>query len=382
MTGRLGLIVNPVAGLGGPVGLKGSDGAEVQARARSLGGTALAPLRAAAALAALAGEGTEVLTIGGAMGEDFCRAAGVPHQVVAGFGARTAGSDTVAAATHLTAAGVALILFAGGDGTARDVVAGAGPTPILGIPGGVKMYSGVFAASAALAGRLAARFLATPPALRRTVEVDLLDIDEASLRRDEPDARLCGTAQVPASPAIQRAKASLPADDDRQVEALCRQLAATLAPDGLTILGPGRTTRLLAAACGQPKTLLGVDVLRGTTLVDADCREEEILGLLDGRPAQVVVGLLGAQGCLFGRGNQPIGSRVIRRVGRARVVVLGGAAKVASLPHGLFVDTGDADLDAELRGFIPVHTAPRRTSLLRVRAAQDFWEVTRTAGGL
>ena len=364
---RLGLIVNPVAGLGGPVGLKGSDGATVQALARRLGGAAGAPGRAAAALAALGAFPSHVLTAGGAMGEDQCRAAGLGHALVAGLSGETTGAETQAAAALMAAEGVDLILFAGGDGTARDVMAGAGSTPLLGIPAGVKMYSGLFAASPALAGRLAARFLATPPGQRRTREVEVLDIDEAALRRDEPVATLYGIARVPASWAVPRAKASPPADDDSAIAALCRDLAATLEPGCLHIVGPGRTMRCFMAACGLPKTLLGVDVMRDGRLVAADCREADLLALAEESPARIVVGLLGAQGGLLGRGNQPIGPGVIRAVGLSRILVLAGAAKIATLPHGLFVDTGDPALDAALAGYIRVHTAPGRSTLLRIR---------------
>jgi len=369
MPGRLGFIVNPVAGLGGPVGLKGSDGLELQAQARGLGGAAISSARASLALAALAGEDVDVLTIGGAMGEHLCRAAGLAHRVMARFGPETQGSDTAAAAAKLVAAGAELILFSGGDGTARDIMMGAGRTPVLGIPGGVKMYSGVFATSAALAGRLAVRHLALPPALRRTTDADVLDIDEVAVGRGEPSLRLHGVAAVPASPAVQRAKASVPDDDDRQVQALCRELAGTLDPERVIIVGPGRTMRLFMDACGLPKTLLGVDLMHRGSLLAADCGERHLLAALDGRPGQIVVGLLGGQGCLFGRGNQPISSTVLRGVGTDRILVVAGAAKVATLPGGLFVDTGDPDLDRALQGFIRVHTGTGRSTLLRIHAA-------------
>lgn len=372
MQARLGVIVNPVAGLGGAFGFKGSDGADVQARARADGAVAASPLRAAEALRAVAAAGVPVLTVGGAMGAALGRELALRHAVVASYGDTTRGRDTTAAAAALVSAGAELILFAGGDGTARDVLAGAGGVPILGIPGGAKMYSGVFGATPALAGWLAARFASMTPALRQVTEAEVLDIDEASLRQDEPAIRLYGTALVPHSPTIARAKASVPADDEQEIAALCRSLAAQPEPECLTIVGPGRTMRQFMAAHGLPKTLLGIDLLRDGALVAADCGEAQILAALDERPARVVVGLLGGQGCLFGRGNQPISSRVLRHVGRERLTVLAGAGKLATLSHGLFADTGDPTLDRALAGFIRVHTGPRRTSLVRVRSADEL----------
>ncbi len=367
----LGLVVNPVAGIGGAVGLKGSDGRKIIAEARLRGGVSAAADRAAVALKAF-GTSVGVVTAGGAMGATVCEGLGLRHHAVLVPRRDTAVADTRAADTRAAvraciAAGAELILFAGGDGTARDVAGQAGATPILGIPAGVKMYSGVFAASPALAGRLAAQFLATPPALRRTTEADLLDIDEDAVRRDEVAIRFHGTVCVPRSPAVPFAKASVPPDDDGRIEALCRDLAAELEPDCLYVVGPGRTAGAFLSACGCPGTLLGVDVMRNGVLLAADASERRILALLADRPVRLVVGLVGGQGCLFGRGNQQISRHVLRQVARERILVLASASKVASLPHGLFVDTGEAALDASLAGFIRIATGPRRSTLLRVR---------------
>lgn len=365
MSGRLGVIVNPLAGLGGRVGLKGSDGSAVQAEAQRRGGAPVAPQRALEALRTLVGEDLRILTASGPMGETGLRSLDLPCDVALTCTPHPTARDTVAAAEALARVGVDLILFAGGDGTARDVMAGAGSVPVLGIPGGVKMYSGVFAANARLAGRLAGQFLRTPAAERRTMTAEVVDVDEASLARDEPATRLHGLVQVPASPAIARSKASLPANEDRDLEALCRSLASEVEPGCLTIVGPGRTMQMFMAAQNLPKTLLGVDLVRDRRLVGQDCGEADILAAMEGSPARIIVGLLGQQGCLFGRGNQQISAAVLRRVDPGRIHILATAAKVATL-SGLFVDTGDVSVDQRLAGYVRIGTGPRRTSLIRV----------------
>ncbi|MEA2586897.1 MAG: hypothetical protein QOF33_4982, partial [Thermomicrobiales bacterium] len=161
---KLGLIINPIAGMGGRVGLKGTDGPGTAERARALGATPLSPARAQTALAViaerLAGR-IEVVAAPGAMGEDVARAAGFAPHVVGQVGsAETTAEDTEDAARAMAELEVDLLLFAGGDGTARNVCAAVGTRiPVLGIPTGVKMHSAVYATHPRTAGELAARHL-------------------------------------------------------------------------------------------------------------------------------------------------------------------------------------------------------------------------------
>ncbi|WP_448955419.1 ATP-NAD kinase family protein [Labrys neptuniae] len=365
---RLGLVVNPLAGLGGRVGLKGSDGADIVAQALARGALPATTQRAAAALAALAGGAAEILTAGVGMGEDACRLAGVEARIAyqpkaAGTGAE----DTVAAIQAFLAEGVDLIVFAGGDGTARDILSVTGPhLPLVGIPAGVKMYSGVFALSPVHAGQLAVRFLADPN--RPCREAEILDIDEDSLRRGRPATRLFGYASVPQDAAMQIAKAVAAEDEDSALHRLCLAAAQAWEPGHLHVVGPGSTMQRLLAAAGLTGTLLGVDLVLDGAVAARDVGEAAILGALDQRPGIIHVGVIGGTGCLFGRGNQPISPAVLRRVGREHIRIIATPAKLAALgPDGLFVDTGEAAVDAMLSGYVRVETAPGRSMLVRVR---------------
>lgn len=366
MTRRLGLIVNPVAGLGGRVGLKGTDGAEVARLALELGAEPVAPARAGRALARLERcGGLSVLAGARAMGADLARSHSLATEAVeAGEREETTAEDTRAAAAEMERRRVELILYAGGDGTTRDIVDAVGTrVPILGIPTGVKMHSAVFATSPEAAGDVAAAYLTgTAPQLR---EAEVMDVDEEALRAGRVSARLYGVARVPSDRArVQHPKAaSRPADAD--LDALCRTIAAETV--GLTLFGPGTTTQRILSYLGLEGTLLGVDAVDGGGIVGRDLNEAELLRLLDGRTARLVVGVVGGQGYVFGRGNQQLSPDVIRRVGLDNIEVVASLDKVLALdPPLLRVDTGDPELDRALSGFRRVRVAPNRSLVLDV----------------
>jgi predicted polyphosphate/ATP-dependent NAD kinase len=367
----IGIVINPLAGVGGAVGLKGSDGADTVEAARALHASFDAGTRALPALLklrALDASCVRVVTAAAKMGEDACRLAGLNAQVVAwAKGAPSSSADTRAACRAFIDAGADLILFAGGDGTARDVAAIAGTDiPLIGVPCGVKMYSGVFALSAARAGELAAH--CTHGAFD-TQRVELLDIDEALLRADRASSRLHGYALAPVDRVrMQGSKAHMPANDRADIDAACRQLAAEFERDTLYIVGPGTTMAALCEHAGVQGTLLGVDAIVNGSIVAADASEATLLSLLDRwSSAVIVVGVIGRQGCLFGRGNQPISARVLGRVPRQRIEALASVHKLLSLVDGrLFVDTGDADMDRALAGPLRIRTGANRSMVMRV----------------
>lgn len=363
---RLGLIVNPVAGMGGAVGLKGTDG-ERYDRALALGARPVAAGRAAKALATLARRvpNLAMVTCAGSMGEAAAREAGFDPEIGwRGDAGRSSGRDTADAARELVRRGIDLLMFAGGDGTARDLLGAVdGKVPVLGIPAGVKMHSAVFAPGPRAAGDVAAAFLTG------TCEPsDLVDAEVMDREGEETSPRLYGTLRVPAcSLWIPHPKAG--SAGSTVLDGACETVARQARDDCMTLVGPGATMLRIKERLGFRGTLLGVDaVLRGQ-LVEGDVGEQRILELLDGREGRIVVSVVGGQGFLFGRGNQPFSPAVIRRVGLDRIVVVASMEKLAALDgRPLFVDTGDESLDHELAGFIPVRTGARRTAHYRVAA--------------
>jgi predicted polyphosphate/ATP-dependent NAD kinase len=352
---RLGLIVNPIAGLGGRVGLKGTDGEDVQRRALELGATAGSPSRADRALAHLARRRSvlHIVTAAGSMGEDLARSRAFAVQVVGAAVEPTTSRDTRRAARAMEREHVDLILFAGGDGTARDLYdAVRDRVPVLGIPAGVKMRSGVFAASPEAAADVALRYLERP--LLRDGEVADLGIE------------LYGILRVPAGHgAVLSAKSSSLASSPAALAAVCEELAGEIAGGGLFILGPGTTTGQILDRLGLDGTLLGVDVVSDGELLVRDASERDLLDVTRDRPATIIVGIVGGQGSLFGRGNQQISAEVIRRAGPESIVIVAALDKLQAFDR-LYVDTGDPGVDRMLAGYRRVRYAPQMSALLNV----------------
>ncbi len=381
MTTKLGLIVNPIAGMGGSVGLKGTDGADALRKARALGARPAAQRRAAEALRVIAAGMPDVklLTCAGAMGEDAARECGLDPVTVGGLRAdvlayESDGADTRRACAEMRRLGVSLLLFAGGDGTARDVCAAIGggegePVAALGIPAGVKMHSAVFALTPRRAGETALRFLRGELGVG---EAEVMDIDEDAFRAGRVSAALYGYLRVPQDgQAVQAGKSAAAIDERDAARGIGEQVATDMELGVVYIIGPGTTTRAIADVLGIRKTLLGVDAALDGRLVAADANEIDLLRLTRGKPAKIVVGVIGGQGYIFGRGNQQISARVIRRVvgqaGAGNVIVAATRGKLLALGgKPLLVDTGDGALDRELSGYVSVITGVGESHTYRV----------------
>jgi predicted polyphosphate/ATP-dependent NAD kinase len=349
---KVGLLINPIAGMGGSVGLKGTDSTEVLDEALRRGAVPIASRRAAEALNAAGDlEAYEFLTAGGDMGEDVLKNL-IDHMIVVyDPGHITKPEDTVLAARALRDAGIDVLMFAGGDGTARDVMDAVSDTvTVIGIPSGVKMHSGVFANTPRDAGLLLRRMRVDELPTRMA---EVMDIDEAEFRQGRLSASLYGFMRIPEDPGlIQPFKLMIGGGtEEEHKEAVARYIAETVMPGTLYILGPGTTVEAVGRALGIQKTLLGVDVYKDGVQLARDVDENGILRLLgDAEDARIVVTPIGAQGFIFGRGNQQISPRVIRRVGVRNIIVVATPLKMKDTKK-MRVDTGDAELDDEMRGY-------------------------------
>ncbi len=347
----IGLIVNPIAGMGGAVGLKGTDGKAVLEKAISLGANPIAPNRAASFMSELnpGEEGIRIFVGAGKMGEEVVKKGGFQH---AAFGKKkheTTSEDTKAIARKMVEEDVDLLVFCGGDGTARNILEAIGTNiPVLGVPTGVKMHSSVFAVTSKAAATIALKFVRGELLLGET---EVMDVDEKAFRAGFVSAQLYGYAISPYEPhLIQGAKMSSPKTEleIRNQAAIALYVIENMKTDVNYIIGPGTTTRTIGDLLDAKKTLLGVDIFCNKKMVAKDVNEKQILEKIRGKPAKIIVTPIGGQGFVFGRGNQQISPRVIRAVGLENIVVVATENKLRSL-KSLRVDTGDQNLDFEIR---------------------------------
>ena len=365
---KLGLIVNPIAGLGGRVGLKGTDGEDVIKKALDLGAAPLSPARAIEALQVIKRSGLkfELITYPAEMGTDEAREAGIGTRTIGDIvSGQTTAEDTKRAAREMLAENVDLILVAGGDGTMADVIEAIDMrVPILGVPTGVKMHSAVFANTPEAAGEIATRFLRDGLPLR---EAEVMDIDEEAYRQNRLSAKLKGFAKVPYEPAmVQATKEGSTGYELADQKAIARWVFELMEKGRIYVLGPGTTTRAVAEELGiYDSTLLGVDIIRDYKMIAKDVGEERIIRAIEGEPATVIVSPIGRQGFVLGRGNQQISPKVVKKIGKENILVIATPQKLSSTP-ALKVDTGDAKLDEVFRGYIKVITGYRQSRMVKI----------------
>ncbi len=369
--GRVGVVVNPIAGMGGPAGFKGTDSPEAVESARRMGIEPIAWKRAVRAMKAVGDAAEGWVVAGGEMGERAAAAAGVRVERVLPVPRRaeTTAEDTVEASSLLVREGVDLILFAGGDGTAGDVSRGVGTeVPAVGVPAGVKMFSPVFGRTPEDAGLVAREFLSGR--IDGVRIVDVLDAEEASYRSGKLILRIIGRMAVPeAGERIQPGKETSIGHGREVIEGIARYLREELPDDAVLILGPGSTVTAVASAMGiRGKTPLGVDVAVRGRIIARDLSAPELAEVLRSTrgPIRILVSPIGGSGFLLGRGNQQISPRILDdlNLGLENLVVVAEPEKVLSL-RSLWVDLPE-ETRRRFMGYVRIVTGYREEVVLPV----------------
>lgn len=364
----IGLIVNPISGMGGAVGLKGTDGKAILEKAIILGAKPIAPARAESFLSELKPftGGIRLIVGAGKMGENEARNCSFVCTVLGKSKNETSAEDTMEVASRIIDVGVDLLVFCGGDGTARDILNVVETNlPVLGVPTGVKMHSAAFAVGPRAAARIAMEFLCKEVPLR---EAEVMDVDEEAFREGRVSAKLYGYVLTPYEPSlIQGVKMASPMTESemRNQAAIAIYIIENMKPDVIYITGPGTTTRTIGDLLDSKKTLLGVDLFCNKKLVAKDVNEKQILEKVKGKTAKIIITPIGGQAFIFGRGNQQISPKVIEHVGRDNIVVIATEGKLRDL-KSLMVDTGDPSLDDTLRGSVKVITDYKKERIMRI----------------
>ena len=374
---RIGLLVNPDAGLGGRLGLKGSDG---QADfARSQGAEDRAGPRVRDSLKHFTRihknqSEIEWFTSEGRMGTDWIDSEIGNVSIIHNSTGKTSADDTSILVNELLKSEIDLLLYGGGDGTTRDVVAtldyeGSSSLPIIGVPCGVKMHSGCFAASPKAAAEVLSAWL-NGDLLSANTEV--LDLDEELYREGKWVVRLYAEAMTPASPRwMQGTKQRVEASGEEEiVEGLADHIREIVMDDEtLVIWGSGGTLRTIGNMVDLKPTVLGIDASIGSKQVGTDLNESDLLTLLDSHsgPITLLLSPMGGQGFLIGRGNLQLSPDVLRQVGVDNVLGICTPAKLLTVRR-LRIETGDVDLDAKFaeKRYLKVLQGYRTTRVLPV----------------
>ncbi len=373
---KIGLLINPIAGMGGRVGLKGTDG--VVEQAIELGAEPIASDRAKEFLHSLISmklvlARVKLYVCPLQMGADILQEIDHPFTTIeVQIGDRTTSADTKNCVKELYAEGVRLLVFVGGDGTARDILDavneyGLEELLVIGVPSGVKMYSGIFVVNpkdAAEVVRLVLQGTANP------AEFEIMDADEAAFRQDRFIIKLYGYLKGPSVPArFQGAKQASPetVNEHEAQEAIAKYIIEEMIPDGIYVLGPGTTVKMVTDLLGVKKTTLGVDIYSNKEIVN-DVNEKTLVEkVTNPEKTWIIVSPIGHQGMLFGRGNQQISPKSIDLVGKEHIRVICTPAKLRGIEGGtLKVDTGQEHTDKMLRGYIRVITDYNEIRLVKV----------------
>lgn len=367
---KLGFIVNPIAGMGGKVGLKGTDGLDILEKARKLGAVAESPDKAKKALEVLLEikDEFELLTYAGDMGEKEAIDLGFKPSVIGDSGEELNPQRTEDAAKKMVELGVDLIMFAGGDGTARNIFNAVGSSvPVIGIPAGVKIHSGVYANHPRAAGEIALKYLQGETL--ETIEAEVMDIDEAAFRKGELTARLYGYVKIPLEKSlVQNTKCGALATEQEGLAGIADNIIEDMQADVYYIIGSGTSLRPIMERLDLANTLLGIDIIRNKELVASDVNEQEILNIIGDDDAKIIVTVIGGQGYIFGRGNQQISGEVIKKVGKQNIRVIATNNKLISLgDQPLLVDTGNEEVNGLFNGYIRVLSNYKIESLHKVK---------------
>ncbi|UCC21292.1 MAG: ATP-NAD kinase family protein [Promethearchaeota archaeon] len=353
--------------MGGSVGLKGTDG-DIYQEAVKRGATPVTPKRVREFFSQIKKkEDIFFLVAPSIMGASYIKDMGFQFEIIGEISESTTPEDTIRIVKKMIEKTIELLVFCGGDGTARDIYDAIGLNkPVVAIPAGVKMFSSVFSLNPRAAAQIIDKFI---EGVIETQEQEVLDINEELVRDDILESRLYGYLKVPKIlNLIQSSKAG--SQMGRTIEENKQEIAQfiieTMSSDILYLLGPGTTIKTIMDNLKLPKTLLGIDATYNKKMVGKDINEEDILKLLERyNNAQIVISPIGGQGFVFGRGNKQFTSKILQIIGKNNVKIIATQQKMKDLDC-LRVDTGDIEIDNMFKGFAKVITGYKEELIVKI----------------
>ena len=374
---RIGIVVNPDAGLGGRLGFKGSDGRAKEAR--DAGAVDRAGPRMQQCISKFKellasslnrmGVSPSIVAWSGRMGGDWLD--GFEFEQRKESPKESTAQDTSNLVHDLLEAEVDVILYAGGDGTTRDIVNAldGNETPLIGVPGGVKMHSGCFATTPKASAEVLLAFLQGDLMVAIT---EVMDLDEETYQKGEWKVRMYGEAWTPSSPRfMQGAKEQVErASESDTIEGLANHIGNLIDddPELMVIWGSGGTLRRMGEHLNVELTLLGIDIQHKGT-IHSDLNEQQLLQHLVGYegPRLLLLSPMGGQGFLIGRGNLQLSPDVLRAIGFESILGVATPSKLLGL-SSVRIDTGDPLLDEEYqqRRFVKLLQGYRTTRVIRI----------------
>ena len=354
---NIGLIVNPIAGMGGSVGLKGTDGEDIIEKAIKLGANPNSPKKAILALKQLLDikDNMKIITGPKDMGENEARELGFRVEVIDIENEKTTSIDTINLSKEMLKKDIKLLLFVGGDGTARDIYKGVeDKITTLGIPAGVKIHSPVYAINPRSGGEVAYKFINNK--IKSTTMKEVLDLDENIYRQGRVNTKLYGYLKVPVeNKSMQNKKAPTPISEEASQKSIGLFIADNMEKDTVYIIGPGTTTKAILDTLNLESTLLGVDIIKNKEIIKLDANEDDLLSIIKNNKVKLIITPTGGQGYLLGRGNQQISHRVIKAIKKENILVVSTLYKIKSLKFKpLYVDTSSEEVDNMLKGYIKI----------------------------
>lgn len=354
---KIGVVINPIAGMGGSVGLKGTDGFEILEEAVKRGAIRHSEERTIDALKILKTSSTVIFSCEGNMGGDILTRLGIGYNSVKEAADITTERDTIETVERFLKEKVDLIVFAGGDGTARNVCeVVADKIPVIGVPTGVKIHSPVFCITPFAAADLLKQF--TKGKINQFKEAEVIDLNEEDYRKEKINTKLFGYMKIPYdSKLVQCKKTGSSSNEKRSQIAIAEFVIEDMKKDEIYLIGAGSTTKAITDRLNIKGSLLGIDAVKNKKIIGKDLQENEIINLIDNEIVNLVITPIGGQGFIFGRGNQQLSGKILNQINKKKILIVSAKEKLNSLMgKNLLIDTGNEVINKYLRGYYKVLT--------------------------